>query len=662
MRAPLTCLLTILLAGIALILTLTWLITPAPAQANPDIRYVAPPPTGNDVGNDCTNPSNPCATIQHAINVASFGDLVSVAAGTYAEHITMRDGVSVHGQGWVSTTIDGGHTGPTPTVYMSSVWASTVLSGVQVTGGGTGVTATSTQDGGGIAIWYAAPTIVNTWVNGNTARNGGGVFARYSSPTLDNVPASLNAAAQRGGGFYLDGSGTVTVTDASLFAGTNGMVLWNTAGWDGGGFYISEVTATVGGLRIWGNSANGNGGGVSIANAHNPVLFTLNQINWNSASNGGGLDTYRATRLSIGLNMIDGNTARNSGGGAQFSDSAGLLQANWLRTNAAGAYGGGAAVVYGSPELLLRGNWIEGNSAGFGGGVYLQTTANPLVDGNVIVTNTANTGGGIGLFEAGVATVTNNIVARNVASTTAHLGGGILVDSAPARIVNNTIADNIGDGVLFQEAEGVAIVNNIVTGNLGDGIEHYSDTLWVSPTLVYTADYNDVWNNSGHYVGFSGGTHDLHVNPQFVASGDMFAYYHIQATSPVSTTGSTAWAPQLDMDGDIRILGGSVSMGADEFFWPVALTGVSIDGPVEGRANTSYVFTATVAPVTATPPITYTWVPTPSGGQGTPMAIYTWSTAGTKTITVTAENTGGSATDSHQIGIAYEVYLPLVLH
>lgn len=564
MRASLYCLLAVLVASGALILTVAWLSMPVSVQANPDTRYVAPPPAGNDAGNTCTSPASPCATIQHAINVADFGDLVSVAAGTYTEHVTMRDGVSVHGQGWLSTTIDGGHTGPTPTVYISNVWASTVLSGVQVTGGGTGITTTSVQDGGGIAIWYAAPTIVNTWVNANTARNGGGVFARSGSPTFSNVPVWSNAAEQRGGGFYLDGSGTVTVTDASLFAGTNGTVLGNTAGWDGGGFYIAGVTATVGGLRIWWNSAGSNGGGVQITNAPNQVLFMLNQINWNSAANGGGLDAYSAIRLTFGLNTFDGNAASYSSGGARFSECAGLFQDNWLRANAAGSDGGGVSVIQGSPGLALRENWIEGNTAGFGGGVHLQTTANPLVDGNVIVTNTANTAAGIALYQAGVATVTNNIIARNVASTTAHLGGGILADTSPARIVNNTIADNVGDGVVFQRAEGVAIVNNVVGGNLGDGIEHYSDTLWISPTLVYTTDYNDVWDNVSAYAGLAGGVHDLHVNPLFVGSGDMRAYYHIQATSPVSITGSILWAPGRDLDGDIRILGGSVSMGADE--------------------------------------------------------------------------------------------------
>src|SRR5512136_1269722 len=262
-------------AGLLLLLQL-------PAEgANPQGHASSP-------SSSCVNPGGTggCyARIQDAINAAPAGTTINVAAGAYTEHLTMRDTVSVYGEGWSATTIHGGYSGPTPTVFMSSLWAGTVLSGVQVTGGGTGVITTSTQDGGCISIWYAAPAIVNTWVQGCTARNGGGVFARYSSPTFDNVSAWWNQAQQRGGGFYIDGTGQVTITDSSLFAGTNGTVLWNTASWDGGGLFISGVTATVSGLRVWWNTAGGNGGGVGIANAPNPVLLGLNQINGNSASN-----------------------------------------------------------------------------------------------------------------------------------------------------------------------------------------------------------------------------------------------------------------------------------------------------------------------------------------------------------------------------------------
>jgi hypothetical protein len=81
------------------------------------------------------------------------------------------------------------------------------------------------------------------------------------------------------------------------------------------------------------------------------------------------------------------------------------------------------------------------------------------------------------------------------------------------------------------------------------------------------------------------------------------------------------------------------------------VTDVTIDGPTTGVINAEHTFLANVSPVDASTPITYTWSPEPSDGQDTSTAIYTWDTLGTKTITVTAENEGGSATATHAITI-----------
>ncbi len=94
---------------------------------------------------------------------------------------------------------------------------------------------------------------------------------------------------------------------------------------------------------------------------------------------------------------------------------------------------------------------------------------------------------------------------------------------------------------------------------------------------------------------------------------------------------------------------------------------VSISGPTAGTVNTSYVFTATVNPPTATQPITYLWQAT---GQS-PMthtngvsdtAAFTWSTAGTQTITVTATNAAGMVSNTQTIAIAElpKLYMPIL--
>jgi hypothetical protein len=83
------------------------------------------------------------------------------------------------------------------------------------------------------------------------------------------------------------------------------------------------------------------------------------------------------------------------------------------------------------------------------------------------------------------------------------------------------------------------------------------------------------------------------------------------------------------------------------------LTAVEIGGLAEGYVDTPYTFNAVITPTDATPPITYTWMPTPNRGQGTDSAIYFWSTEGTKTIIATAKNCDGVVvSDTHDITLA----------
>ena len=84
----------------------------------------------------------------------------------------------------------------------------------------------------------------------------------------------------------------------------------------------------------------------------------------------------------------------------------------------------------------------------------------------------------------------------------------------------------------------------------------------------------------------------------------------------------------------------------------IPLDSVTLAGPTSGAINATYAFTASISPVTATTPITYTWSPAPISGQGTVNASYTWATTGTKTITVTAQNPVNTVTNTHVIVIS----------
>jgi hypothetical protein len=84
---------------------------------------------------------------------------------------------------------------------------------------------------------------------------------------------------------------------------------------------------------------------------------------------------------------------------------------------------------------------------------------------------------------------------------------------------------------------------------------------------------------------------------------------------------------------------------------------VAVTGPTAGDLGTTYTFTATVDPVTATQPFMYEWqatgqIPvTHKGGRSDTAAFTWWNTPGAKTVTVTVTNFEGIITNTHGVTI-----------
>jgi len=83
----------------------TGLLASTPASATgPVTTYVAT--TGSNTSNSCTSAATPCQTISYALTKTPAGGTVSVAAGTYAEQVTITKNVSIIGAGAASTIIE----------------------------------------------------------------------------------------------------------------------------------------------------------------------------------------------------------------------------------------------------------------------------------------------------------------------------------------------------------------------------------------------------------------------------------------------------------------------------------------------------------------------------------------------------------------------------
>jgi hypothetical protein len=223
--------------------------------------------------------------IQDGIDAVA-GSTVHVAAGTYYENITLKDGVEVLGAGASFTFIDGGGSGSVVTA--NNVGSGTKLDGFTITNG------SASYGGGMYNINSSSPLVTNCTFSGNSASYGGGMY-NYdnSSPTLTNCTFSDNSAGD-GGGMYNDSGSSPTVTNCT-FSGnsasygggmcninssplvTNCTFSANSTTW-GGGMWNNSSSPTVTNCTFSGNSATGDGGGMYNYSGSSPTV--TNCILW----------------------------------------------------------------------------------------------------------------------------------------------------------------------------------------------------------------------------------------------------------------------------------------------------------------------------------------------------------------------------------------------
>jgi hypothetical protein len=287
---------------------------------------------------------------------------------------------------------------------------------------------------------------------------------------------------------------------------------------------------------------------VRSADPNNPAVVAATVIDCQSSARGFYFHSGEtASSVLAGLTISNGYA--DNGGGVRCEGSSPTIRNCVFSGNAAEYDGGGVGNEGCSPTVT--GCVFTGNSAAnsSGGGVCNYNCSSLMVTNCVFTGNTAYWGGGIENWESSTI-VTNCIFAGNTAS----LGGGIGNWDGSPTIVNCTFNGNSADNGGGIESFGDSnpdVSNCILWGDsASDGPEIHGDC---------SISYSDV--EGGH-----AGAGNIDADPCFIdaAGGD----YHLQVDSPCIDSGTnspTGGLPETDIDGDPRVMGWCVDMGADEF-------------------------------------------------------------------------------------------------
>ena len=188
----------------------------------------------------------------------------------------------------------------------------------------------------------------------------------------------------------------------------------------------------------------------------------------------------------------------------------------------------------------------------------------PIIANNMITANTSSSNGG-GVRGASPATIINNTITGN---STFWYGGGIHYAGASfGTITNNTIFGNsASDGGGIYCSGSPTIANTIVAFN-SSGIHQFKG----APSLRGNCVYGNTEYDYSGLPDATGSDGNIAVDPGF--AGAVYGNVHLQPDSPCIDAGDDAIVQPgwTDIDGQARVIGTHVDIGADESdgtFWP----------------------------------------------------------------------------------------------
>ncbi len=370
-------------------------------------------------GNICDVPTVSYTNIQAAVDDATC-DTINLTASYYTENIIVDRSMTIQGQGFLSTTIDGNDL---DSVFIIQPGSFVTLSHMAIVNGQSG-----DPDGGPIG----GP--------------GGGVLNLGSTVTILESEIKDNYAwPWSGGGVYNVVTGTLNIISSTLSANI-GVI--------GGAIYNNGLIQLRHSLVI-SNIAEAAGG---IYNNGSMSIDHTNLINNRAGTEGGGI--HNRGDLSLSDSTLRDNQVDDFGGGIYISTGVVTVTKSLIISNTSGYIGGG---VSNRAFVTLENTLVGFNYADSGGG-GIENAGVFIITASTLQSNTTSGFGGGVQNNSGLVNITNSTLSGNLSPL---LGGGIynLGDGSVIELVNSTLAENSAPA-----SAGIHTVGNNSTVNFQNSI------------------------------------------------------------------------------------------------------------------------------------------------------------------------------------------------